>query len=89
LAARQRRRSLDVISSAGLIAIDFSSSCSRITLNGSPYPLNPTLQPLTSTLRLQLGAFFAEIGAKRTRFTSDPSVRALIDLQTELEGFSY
>ena len=48
----------------------------------SPWPL----QPLTSTLRLKLGAFFAEISAPES--TSDQAVQALIDLQMELEGFS-
>ena len=89
LAAQQRRRSVEVNCSAGVIAIDFSSNCSSIKLNGSPYPLNTSLQSLTSTLRLQLGAFFAEIAAPQTEFTLDPTVHALIDLQMELEGFSY
>lgn len=86
MASRVRRRVVEVVSGADLVAIDFSAKRSAVTVNGRPHALNPVLQPMTSTLRLQLGAFLSEIAAGRTEFPVDPAIQALINLQMELEA---
>jgi predicted dehydrogenase len=87
LASRERRRVVEVVSGADLVVIDFSAKRSTITVNGLPHALDPVLQPMTSTLRLQLGAFLSEIAVERREFPEDPAIQALIDLQKALEDF--
>jgi predicted dehydrogenase len=88
LASRERRRVLEVVNGADLVVIDFSAKRSTITINGQPHALDPVLQPMTSTLRLQLGAFLSEILAEKKEFSVDPAIQALIDLQKQREEFS-
>lgn len=87
LASRERRRVVEVVSGVDVIVIDFGAKRSTITVNGLPRALDPVLEPMTSTLRLQLGAFFSEIAVERKEFPVDPAIQALIDLQKELEDF--
>jgi predicted dehydrogenase len=87
LASRERRRVVEIVNGADLVVIDFSAKRSTITTNGQLHALDPVLQPMTSTLKLQLGAFLSEIAVERKEFRVDPAVHALIDLQKELEDF--
>ncbi len=84
LVSSQRRRVVEVVSGDDIFAIDFSSRYSSITINGRPGVLDPLLQPMNSTLRLQLGALISEIVIERVGLL-EPAVQALINIQTEIE----
>lgn len=88
LASRKRRRVVEVVSGCGDVSIDFGAKHHAVKVNGKAHALNNLLQPMSSTLRLQLGAFLSEISVETTKFSVDPTIQALINLQEELEQWS-
>ncbi len=87
LASSKRRRVVELVSGVDFFAIDFSAKCSTITKNGRPQELDPVLQPMTSTLRLQLGALFSDIAVENTKIAIDPAILAMIEIQAAMEEY--
>lgn len=86
--AAARRRFLEIAIGDTSAALDFSSSTPSLMIDGQPLPLDPQLAPMTSTLRLELGAFIVmATGAIETTFIVD-GISALLALQQELESMS-
>lgn len=80
-----RRRLLEIESADVSATLDFSGSTPKLAIDGQPLPLDPQLAPLTSTLRLELGAFLAmATGALKKTFIVD-GVPALLRLQAEVD----
>ncbi|MDO9436511.1 Gfo/Idh/MocA family protein [Hydrogenophaga sp.] len=88
LAAGKRKRCVEVAAGRDRVVIDFNEKRSSMTVNQRPHTLDPRLFPLTSTLRLQWGAFITSLCEDRQQPEVDPSIPALIQLQRELESFS-
>ena len=83
--ASARRRCLKSKTGAVRASVDFGSERSSITIDGRPHPLDQRFVAMTSTLRLELGAFLAEVtGATAATFISS-EIASLLALQEELE----
>ena len=83
--AKARRRILDVRTASARASVDFSGPHSVMTIDGQSRALHQPLSAMTSTLRLELGAFLSQAtGATNAAFTSwDAS--ALLSVQADLE----
>jgi predicted dehydrogenase len=83
--ASARRRCLKIRTGTVRASVDFGSDSPSITVDGRPHPLDKRFVAMTSTLRLELGAFLAEAtGATAATFISS-EIPALLALQDELE----
>ncbi len=83
--AAARRRVLEFESGDIGAVLDFGGRAPSIEIDGRSLPLDPQLAVMSSTLRLELGAFLAvTTGAVDTTFIVD-GVPALLRLQEELE----
>jgi predicted dehydrogenase len=83
--ATARRRCLMIKSGAARASVDFGNARPVITIDGRPHSLDERFVAMTSTLRLELGAFLAEAtGATSVTFISS-EIPALLALQDELE----
>ena len=83
--AKVRRRILDVRTASARASVDFSGAQSVMTIDGQSRALHQPLSAMTSTLRLELGAFLSQAtGATNAAFTRwDAS--ALLSVQADLE----
>jgi predicted dehydrogenase len=85
--AAARRRLLEIENRDVSATLDFSEGRPSLSIDGRPLFLDPQLLPLTSTLRLELGAFLAmATGAIEATFIVD-ELWALLRLQAELERY--
>jgi predicted dehydrogenase len=85
VAAVGRQRVLDVGSETVSAKLDFGGYRPSILLNGCKQPLDPQLATLTSTLRLELGAFLAVTTGRIEATYITSGVPALLALQAKLE----
>ena len=83
--AKVRRRIPDARTASARASVDFSGPHSVMTIDGQSRALHHPLSAMTSTLRLELGAFLSQAtGATNAAFTSwDAS--ALLSVQADLE----
>lgn len=88
LCGAERIRRIRVRTERDYTEIDFSGTLSRISIDARVQPLDPRLVSLTSTLRLEFGAFAMSLADADVRTMVDPSVGRLIELQQQLEALT-
>jgi predicted dehydrogenase len=85
VSANKRTRLLEIKGSASSAVLNFSEQRSCLTINDcSVYPPSSIVE-MTSTLRLELGAFVSQIVAPIKEEALDLKIEELIDLQYQLE----
>lgn len=68
--AKARCRRLEIRSASGRAAVDFGDPQPQLTIDGVAFALDPQLAAMTSTLRLELGAFLSRAtGVAHAAFT--------------------
>jgi predicted dehydrogenase len=83
--ASARRRCLKIKTGAMRASVDFENARPVITVEDRPYPLDERFVAMTSTLRLELGAFLAEATAVTAATFISSEIASLLALQEELE----
>ena len=83
--ASARRRRLKIKTGTTSASVDFGNARPVITVGGQPHPLDERFVTMTSTLRLELGAFLAEATGATTATFISSEIPALLALQEELE----
>ena len=83
--ATARRRFLKIKTHAVRASVDFGNDRPLITVDGRPHPLDKHFVAMTSTLRLELGAFLAEATGATAATSISLEFPALLALQDELE----
>lgn len=83
--AATRRRILEIESDAVSASLDFGGNAPSVQIDGRTWALDSRLAAMTSTLRLELGAFLAAVtGSIDTTFITS-GVPVLLALQEQLE----
>jgi predicted dehydrogenase len=83
--ASARRRCLKIKTGTIHASVDFGNAKPVIMVDDRPYPLDERFVAMTSTLRLELGAFLAEAGGATAATFISSEIPALLVLQEELE----
>ena len=85
ISSKQRTRFLEIKTNDHSATLDFSTEHSCLKINDCLiYPDSTTAQ-MTSTLRLELGAFVSQIAGSSKETNIDPTISGLLDLRYQLE----
>ncbi len=85
--ASDRRRLLEITQGRTHATVNFADNPTEIVLDGQNYELSSDLLALSSTLRLELGAFMMEVMGVAPTTPISESLEELLRLQIELECF--
>ncbi len=85
--ASRRVRELVIHTKHMVISLDFCTEKPLIKINGNLEPLNLNLAHMTSSLRLELGAFLLEVEKNSEKTVVHPNVLVLLSLQNQLDSF--
>jgi predicted dehydrogenase len=83
--ASARRRCLKIKTGTIRASVDFGNARPVITVDNRLYPLDERFVAMTSTLRLELGAFLAEATGATAATVISSEIPALLALQDQLE----
>jgi predicted dehydrogenase len=84
-ASSGRRRALEIIRGSARATIDFAEHPPTITTNGHSLEVGADLAALSSTLRLELGAFLMEVTGAVASTPISAGLADLVRMQAELE----
>jgi predicted dehydrogenase len=85
-ATEARERRLFIKSDGGEAVLDFTDNAPSLLLNGQHFPLDARLAAMASTLRLELGAFFAVAAGEIDATFITTAAPDLLRLQSELQS---
>nr|WP_249802822.1 Gfo/Idh/MocA family oxidoreductase [Bradyrhizobium sp. 44] len=83
--AKARRRILYIRTDSGHASVDFSGVRSLMTINGRPHALDKRMSTMTSTLRLELGAFLSQVTGSTGPAFASFDVSGLLAVQENLK----
>ncbi|MBR0741404.1 Gfo/Idh/MocA family oxidoreductase [Bradyrhizobium liaoningense] len=83
--ATARRRLLELRTKSGHASVDFSGAHGLMTINGQPRTLDPRMSVMTSTLRLELGAFLLQVTVAKDAALPGWDVSGLLAVQADLK----
>jgi predicted dehydrogenase len=87
--AEARKRVLQIDVGSAIATVDFTGDASSIVIDGHPHVIRPEFARLTSTLRLELGAFASEIAGKINGTPITRGIDEHVRLASELAARRY